>query len=400
MSTQSKKFTGGGFTMGVLKLAIYAEKYLKLDGATMINETGGTTKVQNAQLFTQVTGSKASHKVINVTADSWSKDGSNQDIVKVTAPTGVTQRLKFQHNTLINRNVLAGAQVDIYTGSKNSTVSDNDFINTQLHRKNNRQPGDVVLDVTSTKIINNDFLVEAGFTLASACMYFIGGKGQISGNEITLKEELTGAVIWLDAGVDDAPEQTADKTIIAHNNVYSSGNGANTEYFIKRSGPMTGYNGQVLVSNCMVDGLKRFANLLQTNDSMISNCQWTNASPVGTAVSCGILTNFTCDAVFSYEARLQSNVKNGNKIEAFLAPVATLDIENRTTVFLSSPSATITDLTNYAFNTPITFLSTTSTPISINLVGAGLVTINKYESVTYTSYHVSNSGTVRWVKST
>ena len=400
LGINARNITTSNSKMDTLKLALIGLESVHADNVVMVNPTGGTTKVRNAQLFSKTIQTQASHTITNCLIDSYPFDNSNADLVKVTQDVeSIDQHMVMSGNTFINRNNLSGAQVDIYADSKMGSIDKNTFIDVQLHRKNNRFNVGVPLNIEGTAVSDNKFIVSSGFNLMNTCVYFIGGRGSITGNTFLVKEELIGAVIFLDDGVDDTPEQTADDVTISGNTVYTASTGADTEYFIRRGTPQTGYEGKIVVSDCILNGMKRFANLLETNNSMISNCQWYSASPTGTALSCGILTNFTCDALFTYQARLISNVQNGNKVERFFTPDTSLDIENRTTVFLSTPTNTISTLVNYPFNTPITFISTTGTVININLTGPVFTTLNQYESITYIAYHVGNGATIRWAKS-
>lgn len=389
----------------ILKLALMGDEGIRITKLAMINDTNGSSKVSNAQLFTDLTQSNAEHLLSGMHFESWPTDGNNQDIVKVgSIDNNLVTKMHaiFSNNTIVNRNINAAAQVDIYIGGAMANFDTNLFINTQIHRKNDQVAGQE-LDVIGTTVSDCIFWYQTGFYTAtstpSAAIYMSGGNATIDNVTFKIETFLTQAVIFLEAGVQDTANQTTRMINIKGCQCYAdnaSEGGNDTEFFIKLGQPQQFYTGTVNVATCQVSGLERFANLFNNNNSVISDCRWINPSPVGTAVSCGSLINFVSTASFIYEARNGINVVNGQRQEIFEEATATVDALFRRSILFNVNTAIVTDITNYHHNEPI-IMGSVGPAIEINLPGAASIILLQYESAIFYPYRVNNNTPVRWL---
>ena len=384
------------------KLALSANESLNILSLNAKNESGGSIKVNNAQLYATITKSNALLDVDGMRFLSYPTNGSNQDIIKISGNLPFALHPTFTNNTIVNLNPDAAAQVDIFTGNKLAQFGGNLLVNTQLHRKNTAVAG-VPPDIRGTSLGRNISWFQKGYytdtSLTQSAILFSGGVGSICGWTFLIETYLINGLIHLDAGAELLPEQAQDLTNISDVTVFAKDakEGVNkTEWFIKVNNAQPNYAGKVAVSGCMVSGLKRFANLGTDNYSSVSDCQWFDAVPVGTAVSASLVSNFICDAPFDYAANNSNNVINGKKQEVFLAANATVDAKFQSVIFFSSFVATVGAVTNFKYNEPMTFINTGATAVTLSLPGGPAQTLAQYEAVTLIPYRVNNGTTIRW----
>ncbi|UYE90941.1 putative hemagglutinin protein [Vibrio phage vB_VaS_L1] len=387
------------------KIGFQAGSYLSISGIISDNKTSGSIKTNNASLYATVTNSNAHFHVDDNYFLSYPTDGSNQDIVKISGNIPFSLHSIFKGNTVINRNPNAFAQVDIFTGGKLFQMGENFLMNVQLHRKST-EVGGTVPDMTGTSLGRNISWWQSGFytstSLSQSAVLLSGGSASIGSWTFLVETYLVNGIIHLDAGAELDPEQVQHFTKINDIQVFAanaSEGELETEYFVKVGAGQPNYEGKVSIDDCMVIGLKRYANLGDNPYSSVTDCEWYDGDPIGTSLSAAIVDNFISDTSFEYTARIANNVINGKKLESFLTADSVIDIQFRDVVFFDAATATVNDVTNFKFNEKVTFVNTSSSAVTLSLPGAAVSTLNQYDAVTYVPYSVNNGSTVRWAKS-